>query len=78
LDKLIAGGTVEGVNVGRAAAEITDLDSYYKYRQNLIEKFTGAKGITDVTSQEYLDLVKLIDTALGVSGAVTGNKLGNL
>ncbi len=65
-------------NIGNARQEITDLETYEKYRANLIQQTANARGITDESSQEYKDLVTSVDAYLGTLTNVTSNEKGNL
>ena len=80
IEKLILGGrSSTGTIVGRANEQITDIQSYKNYRDNLIAAVKEAnKEALDAGTVSLDELVSGIDTALGLTAAVTNNELGNL
>jgi len=61
--------------MGNANTAITDVNTYNKYRQGLINY---AKSKYDEGTLEYDTMINQIDSYLGGLISVTGNELGNL
>jgi len=61
--------------MGNANTAITDVSTYNKYRDELINY---AKSKYDEGTLEYDTMVSQIDSYLGNLTSVTGNELGNL